>query len=642
MSVNRGNDESKGAAAPAQGSGVFGESFGKTAGAQDAGAAQTAAPAASRTFGRGLGRLNGLRTGMGRKRPAADLEELQKTFIEEFSRFSNNLIVPEAQNFKLLVVDRNRLGKKVDLLLGVLPVQLNGAVHVAIHTMLLEDANDTYEPYTLQIAGKTSRVTTVVGDVYDAELWATIVEIVAENSGHAVTPYDAGHQTLPAELDVKDKDAVHKLAFFASEALTRTALAQINKTTADVISLTDLGNDVVASATIDYKTTDDHTAGGLPLISQFDVKLRYSEGARQGENQTAKAFDLGSQQPLGGASGFIDLSYEAPAPAGIGQRQDTQFYWAHVILTRLDTEQDVITPELQTLSLLGSTLIARNLHWARVWSQNFRSNNSLNMNDLGAIGYELPTPDGTGPIGRIDTQSAAFDDTALARLVMTTVRERPVIQIDVEESGELSWLNRTLIEAAAGNVEANNSIIIAFDNLTAGGFSRRFGNAQLLKDDNRIHLGYYIDETGEKRDIRHLNYLAVLGRFGDTDPAMVEKWQATFDNLEIDEAVRLADREDLIRKILGPTVRIHGYARRLTWAPDALEFALEAAAEAGLRIRPENITAGFGTTAQRGRADLSSMAFGGQGGRGVFTYGGSASQGRSFGRAYTGRSGNWR
>lgn len=639
MSVNRGDENQQ---APA-GSAVFGESFNKTGGAQAAGAAQASAPAASRGFARGLSRINQARTGMGRKRPAADLEELQKTFNEEFGRFSNNLIVPEAQNFKLIVVDRQRLGKKVDLLLGILPVQLNGALHVAIHTMLLEDANDAYEPYTLQIAGKTSRVTTVVGDVYDSELWATIVDVVAEVSGHAITPYDAGHQTLPSEMDVKDKDAVHRIAFFVSEALTRTALANINQTTADVISLTDLGTDVVASATIDYKTVDDHTAGGLPLISQFDVKLRYSEGARAGESQVAKAFDLGSQQPLGGASGFVDLSYQPPAQAGFGQPQATQFYWAHIILTRLDTDQDVITPELQTLSLLGSTLIARNLHWARVWSPNFRGKSAgALLNNLGAIGYELPTPDGNSVVGPIDTTSAAFDDGALARLVMTTIRPNPIMQIDVEESGELSWLNRTLIDAASGNTEANNSIITAFDNLTAGGFSRRFGNDQLVRDDNRIHLGYYVDEAGEKRDIRHLNYLAVLGQFGDTDPLMAEKWQATFDNVEIDEAVRLADREDLIRKILGPTVRIHGYARRLTWHPNALESALEAAAEAGLRIRPENITAGFGVTAQRGRADLEALAFGGQGGRQVFTYGGNSQQGRAFGRAYTGRGGAWR
>lgn len=646
MTVSRGgnNDQTKSGAQSGQDSGVFGSSFNQTGGAQASGSAQRSAGASNArpaNAPRGINRLRGLGTGMGRKRPAADLQAMTESFEEAFKTFTNaSAVMPEAQNFRLIMVDRTRLGKKVDLMVAVLPVVVDGKTHAAIHTLLIADANDQYEPVSLQVAGKQLRYTTVVGDVYTQELWGTIVGIVSEASGLQVIPYDAGHQSLPAEMDVKDKDAIHNIAFFVSEALTRTALNSILKTTADVISLADLGDNTVAGASIDFRNVDSLTAGGLPLRSDFAVKLRYNDVPQQGQSQTEKAFDLGSQQPLGGAEGYIDISYREPEKAGFGQQQSTQQYFAHAILTRLDTDQEVITPELQMLSLLGSTLIARNLNWARVWSQQFRGMAS-DMHDLGAIGYEMPGPDGQ-PVGRVDTTSAAFDDSALARFVLAAFREKPIMQIDVEESGELSWLNRVLLDAAEGSPEANSSLVGALDNLTNGNFSRMWGGGDLIVDSgNRIHNGYYIDDNSNKRDIRALDYLAVLNRFAEIDPQMIVKWQATYDDVDVDAEVRLAEREDLIRKILGNTVVVTGYSRRLTFAPSTLDTGLEAAAEAGLRIRPENTLIGFGQTSTRGRADLASLAFGGQGGRGVFTVGGGGGGGRGFARPYTGR-GSWR
>ena len=637
MGVNSGNNNNSNdqSTAGQNRDQVFGDSFGDTRNSQSAGRPADGGNAQRPAGPRGLGRLQTLRGGIGRRRPAADLTAMHETFSEEFKNFANSASLPEAQNFKLVMVDRNRLGKKVDILLAVLPVVDNGATNVSIHTLLIADANDTYEPTSIPVGNKTLRYSTVIGDVYTDELWRTIVGVVSESLGTKVQAFDAGHQTIPAEMDVKDKDAIHKIAFFASEALQRTTLNEILQSTADIVALKDLGDNISASAAIDFRTVPSHTAAGLPLRSDFGVTLRYSEGGAKG-GDVDKAFDLGSSVPLGGAEGFIDLSFREPERASFGQTQQTQQYYGRVILTRLDTDQDVITNELQALSLLGSTIVARNLNWARVWSPSVRGLHA-GMHDIGALGYEIPDNNG-GFVGRIDTQSAGFDDAQLAKLVMTAIHERPLIQMDVEESGELQWLNRTLLEAAEGSPDANQAVINAFNNLTNGNFGRVWNKNEKIvsTDENRIHLGYYESDEG-RRDIRDLDYLAVLNRFGDTDPLMIEKWQATFDDLDTPADVRLADREDMIRKILGTSVTITGYARRITFHPDALDVALEAAFDAGLRVRPEHVLIGFGQTTSRGRADMGAYTFGGQGGRGVFTSGSSSNGGRSMGRAFTGR-----
>lgn len=647
MSVTRGSNDNKNNQGnqTGQDSAVFGGSFNQTSGSQNAGTAQPSGSNQGRSSGRaGIGRLLNIRTGVGRKRQAGELKAMLEAFGEEFKGYENNQILPDAQPYRLIMADRNRLNKKVDALIIALPVQYEGATHVAIHTLLLEDANDVYEANQWQIGGKQYRYSTVVGDVYDAPFWGQIVEIVREQSALNIIPYDASHQTLPAEMNITDKDAIHKIAFFVAEALTRTALAQILKTSADVFSLTDLGDSVNTTAAIDFRTVQDQTAAGLPLISEFAVKLRYSDNPQGGSapNNAAKAFDLGNQIPLGGAEGFIDLSYSQPPVAQYGQQQMTQQYYAKAILTRLDTDQDVITPELQGLALLGATLIGRNMNWARTWSPQFRGLSS-DLNDLGAIGYEIAGADGHA-MGRLDTASSSFDDAALAKLVMAFIHPQPLISIDVEESGELTWLNRTLLDAAAGAPDANQALVQMFSNLTGGIFGQIWQGGEIIVDDmNRIHLGYYNadDSHNTRRDIRDLRYLPVLNRYAEQDPSMIEKWQATYDDVNVDAEVRLAEREDLIRKILGPTVRITGYARRLTFRPEFLDAALDAAAQAGLRIRPENTLINFGHTAVRGRANMADLAFGGQGGRQVFTQGSGANGGRNLARTFTGRGQGW-
>lgn len=645
MTVNRGDDNKpqnpQGPEKGTETSGVFGESFRRTGNAQASGNAQPQSTSSRSPHRQGISRLVGLRTGVGRRRPAADLEAMLEAFKEQCKSFTNASVIPEAQNFRLLMIDRNRLGKKVDILAAILPVVIDGNTHVAIHSMLIEDPGDNYEPVTLQVGGKQLRYTTVVGDVYREDLWATIVDIVSADAGMKITAYDAGHQTVYAEADVKDKDMIHAIAFFATEALTRTALSAILRRSDDIVALGDLGDNVQAGASIDFRTVDSTSAAGQPVRSDFFVRLRYNQPTVQGESQIQKAFDLDQSIPLGGAEGFIDLSYNPPPPAALGQQQQTQFYVARAVLTRLDTDQEIITPELQMLSLLGATLIGRNLNWARVWSPEFRGLHGDQMHDIGAIGYEIPGLDGNGG-ARVDTTSSQFDNGALARLVMMAVHPNPIISIDVEESGELTWLNRTLLEAAEGSADANQSIVNALDNLTNGHFSKRWNGGDLIIDDNnRIHLGYFMDNNNVKRDVRQLDYLAVLNRYGGEDVRMIENWQATYDNVDIDAEIRLAEREDLIRKILGPTVRITGYARRLTFAPDVLDRALEAAADAGLRIRPENTLIGFGQSTARGRPDLTQLAFGGNGGRAVFTHGTGGGGARGFQRPYTGRPG-WR
>lgn len=641
MATNTPNDNNNDNAGPVSPEAIFkANSTGNTAGAQNAGGNQGGGFNRGNTGRSGRpglsARLSAGRGVLSRRRPGAELEVMRKAFEEALSQFHTSGRLQGGENLKLLLIDRQELGKKVDLLVAYIPMSVDNQLQVTVYTVIVADPNENLDSMKFQGAGGRNLSYTVTpGDAWDRTLWSKVGAIVQENIGQQAALYNAGAQVIPAEMDVTDKGLVHGLAFFVSEGLTRTIMDKVLKSTEDVISVADIGDDEIVEGKLVYNTLPLHTAAALPLRGDIQAKLSYSQ--RGGEtDQRERAFNLDNSRPLVGTAGYIDLGWEDPQPVAYGQAQTSQRYRARYVMTRLDTEGDIITPELQLLSLAGATLVSRQSAWARIWSQEFRTRE----HDIGVIGYEL----GVGGVSeRINTSAASFDNEALYEVVTAAIYPDIQFQLDIEEVGELSFQNRVLLDAANNNADAQDAIVAAANNLTNNEFSRLWspGTPFLINDGNRIHLGYYESQDGIRRDIRDLDYLFMLERFGGSDLKMVEKWQETFDNVERDEAERLAEREDMIRKILGPTVVITGYARRVTFHPQALDTLLAACGAAGLTIKQDAQSYGFTGSAARGRQFGGQMAFGAAATNSLFSSGVTGGRGRGFGNTFTGAS-SWR
>ena len=618
---------------------IFNRNSGNTAGAQNAGGSQSGG--FNRNAGRaarpGLtARLSGARGVVSRRRPGAELEVMRKAFEEALSQFHTSGRLQGGENLKLMLIDRQELDRKVELLVAYIPMTVDNQLHVSIYTVILADQSENLDSIKFQgTGGRNFSYTVTAGDAWDRNLWVKVAAIVQENMGAVAIQHNAGAQVIPAETDVTDKGLIHGLAFFVSEGLTRTITDKILKSTDDVISVADIGDDEIVEGKLVYSTLPLTTAAGLPLRGDIQAKLSYSQRGNEGD-QRERAFSLDNSRPLAGAAGYIDLGWEDPQQPAFGQQPATQRYRARFVMTRLDTEGDWITPELQLLSLAGATLVARQMAWARIWSQEFRTKE----HDIGVIGYELAP---NGEAERINTSAAAFTNEALYQLVSATIYPDILFQLDIEEVGELSFQNRVLLDAANNNADVQDAVIAAANNLTNNEFTRLWqaGTPFVVNDGNRIHLGYYEANDGQRRDIRDLDYLFMLERFGAQDPKMVERWQATFDDVERDEVERVAEREDMIRKILGPTVTITGYARRVTFHPQALDVLLAACGAAGLTIRQDSQSYGFTGSAARGRASGGAFAFGGGATNNLFSSGVTGSRGRGFGTTFTGGS-TWR
>lgn len=533
-------------------------------------------------------------------------------------------IAPKDAGFRLIVLDGANSMLALSSILVCYSVAGRGQEHVAVHTLLVESSGRLVNR-TLNVAGQNIEIVTVAGDVADANMWAKVSQAVTEGYGRAVNVHDAGASVIPSELDVADQFHVRQVLFSAVQANYST-MVNHGVLEEDAFSANWVSQSDVLSARLDFYPEQPQTAAGLPTRSDVLVTLQGVIAGQQGQSQTERALDITR------VDGFIDLVYSPPAgqmgfqPYGMPQQPvQTQHYVPRFVMTQVSSEISAITMELQLLAMSTSTLLVNGAGGIAPWMNSFKPRynaGQLDLRDLGAVGYEVNlTGDANAKPDRIDTKADSFNQQSLYQLIYAALHPKLMFSMDVEEVSDMSWINLAFIAAATGDRDATKVIIDAADRLTLNNFSRLFPAGEVIAqdDNNRVHLGYYIDQAGNKRDLRDIDYLAMLNWVGSKDMSAVKQWSETFDRRDIPMEIRLERRQKMLEHLLGSSLHIKGYARRITFNPNFI-MALNAACDAaGLKIRPGNIVQDFSGIGQYGDPNALNFALGGVQ-SGLFTF----------------------
>ena len=155
--------------------------------------------------------------------------------------------------------------------------------------------------------------------------------------------------------------------------------------------------------------------------------------------------------------------------------------------------------------------------------------------------------------------------------------------------------------------------------MLCGKFSEFFpvGAPFVINDNNRVPLGVY-QHGAETRDLRDLDYLAMLNLIGDRDMNAVMSWSSANDDINIPEEIRLDTKCRLIANALNDA-KITGWARRITVSKEAAKALGEAFRANGLVISPENMIQ-VNSSSQRGNSVALQAAMGPQAmGSGIFS-----------------------
>lgn len=573
----------------------------------------------SRSSGKaeGLGGLFGLNSKMKRtfSRSSAGEE------VAAYAKTIRELIKLEDEDgssgIQALVLDGPSSGLSVSSIIIAMAHQHAGGTDVTAYTLLVESSvGGRLPPRQVPFGNQyQAEITTVVGDLYDDWYMQNVSRVVKEKFGD-VRVTDAGYMVIPSEMSHEDRERVRKVLFVADQALSECMAGRLN-VAEEPFTVAQIDPKVALNAILEYDTQNDETVSGLPIRS--DISIRLQGVTRINQNAQHQAM-----LDLTKVDGFIDLVYDANVQqqqqnmwGGFLPQQSqpvqSQHFFPRLVITRSDSEGvDFITPELQLLGLATATLLSRNGNWMPVFLPKYDAG-EIDLRDLGAVGREINlTGDPQAEPKALDTKSDSFKPEHMAQLIQFLIHDSLIYSMDIEEAGELSWVHGIFMGAANNNFEATQAIVATADNLTGGRFSRKFGNQPLVHDENnRIHLGYWLDEHKNKRDLREIDYLAMINWVGGKDMALVRKFTDTFDNDQKPIELRLEEREGIYKAILNDKFKIKGYARRVTFTPEFIRCLHEACEEAGLVINPQNVTQDYSNRNVRGSSNARDYAVSG-------------------------------
>jgi len=440
----------------------------------------------------------------------------------------------------------------------------------------------------------------------------------------------AGGQTIFTEVLPEDEVTCYRLFCGATEAIRRTIDAHLG----NVIPRFNVSQDFVpgdqVKAILDYGPVGVETRNKMPTRSDVAIHTRAipaGAGAVPFSDQTVEICTTDI---------IVGLEYRRPPQAVMGQPTDNRCFQPRCIISNVDQRLGSVTMEMLMFAIHTATLLTQQMAWAYCFRN--RQTRGINLRDIGGIGLEVPALTGsTDGIGRkIDTQSNSWTNKELFELINATIVPDPIFSIDVPEWDDDSWIKRVLVLAAQGDPRANRMIVDACNALTNGRFGAGWNGGRIVLDDgNRVHLGYYVDgATNTKRDIRDIDYLAVLNLVanngGQADMRTVEDYLNTYYDVNTPAEKRLKTRTELLNLLVGNTMRVYGYARRLNFDPNFLRHLAVTVQADGFNIIPGNMQNDLVLSGRRTNDSLAALGVNAGAFQGGFAMGGMQGGG-SFG-----------
>lgn len=538
-------------------------------------------------------------------------------------------------DIKVMVLDKDQRGTMLSAVIIAVGSVRGTQSYAAAHTLLVEASAERMPKISYQAGQQQVELSATAGDAYNNPMWEKVKAVVAEQYPVNTDIRDAACTVIPREMDLADLDRVRKVLFYAIQGVYMRLEMSLNIPQKPFCVSAFTQQDRV-SAKIDFTPTEVETTTGLPIRSDVSIILNAT-------NVQNNQFDMmpTTGKDFSRVDGYVDLVFKAPTqPSAMmgmpGYQNVPMYHYApRLVMTNFAPLLEGVNLELLLLALSSATLLSKNNNyaWGGVFRQRYGAD--LNIRNIGAIGLEIPalvgSTDGKGAI--IDTQASTFNNDSLYLLLSKVIRPQLVYSFDVDEASSLSFIHTAFLAAAQGDHEANQLIIDAANRLTNNAFAQFFpGGAVVMDDQTRIHMGYYIDpKTGKRRDIRDIDYLAVLNMVGKSDVGVAIKWANTFDRTDLPLDIRMDERERLLNTLIGgQSMRITGYGRRITFTPNFIGALDQAVFTAGLKIQPGDRSYFFADQVVRGNDNIDRFAFDGAAATNLFNQGTQYAGGRQF------------
>lgn len=533
------------------------------------------------------------------------------------------------------------------ILVGVRMVD-NPKLGVAVHTLLITETGEEILPYMQPIDGRQVQVYRVPSDAFNEILIEKIKKTVSlrYNLGTNGRIFVVDGTVVTQRVRPENKTQVQKLALNAAMAgVTELESRRPEFLDLNLNNLVKTGNNQVE---INFQHQELEDAAGN--IYRSDIMTVLSD-RKVGENQHDRKMNSGDKQAkFSEISSFVDtIWYPVAEQGGFAnafapqQLAMTQKYVARQVITSIENNF-ATTPAAVLLALSTSLAIREPKHWIQAFRPLANTRSGVDIKDVGHLNIEgnIPVPQGPGilapdPSGfglPIDTKADDFKAEQLGMYITALFQKDLIIALDVPEYGpQMHYLG--VFAAAARNFPGAYQLIVnAANQLTNGSFGATFPRAAQIfaAPPERVHAGYWTDVSGQARDIRDFDHVAVANLVGKRHPQMLREWSDTFLRTDIHELVRMDARRKMIMQLSGDTAKFTGFHQRLTFSAEFLR-ALDVSIQAnGLRTTIRTPMSGTDFYNQRGVASFAPGAMLGY--QGGFMSNGGYGQGQAAPASY--------
>lgn len=517
------------------------------------------------------------------------------SFHTAFTEVANNITqLMQHQNYwDLLIFDGSQHQATASALLFA---RRDPANHTAtVYAFLIQDANtqlpdkqhNTFfngQQITINLPQLTEEL--ITADDYIA---TRIVNYVAKTYANRDVSevFFAGGRVLQKELEPTNKQQIARCLFYANYA-TQTFLADLAGVQSE-LSLAAKRNDESIRIKVDFNAGLVADAVGRPERSDINIRTLVQRNVQGG--RVHQSLGQVENKFLSSVSAFLTFAHnpqQTPVmPQYYGQPVLHQSWLPSIVITSLDNQFDRASLSTQLLALASSAVMTRTNFLMEALRPNYAiTQPGEDPRDIGNLTTIENYPG--EQLGFTDTKSKDFN---LGDFIQRHLQPSLKFYLDVEEAGDLTYIQRPFIEAAGAGVDskvqqqANAMILEAAQILTAGHFAEEWkqhnGEQFFYSEVGRIELGDWVDQQGNVRDLREIDTLSAIVRMG---PEKANEFIDSFNfSIYPDEMLRFNIRRELYDAYFtGYTIR--GFARRLTVNPNFLQALLRAVEKASPNI----------------------------------------------------------
>ena len=453
-------------------------------------------------------------------------ETMGSDYTRAFAKTAGE-IVKDVKEVDITIID-NETTPNTAYSLAV--VTLNKSETVYFYTLLLAKTGEINS--NLLVTDNTNTII-VPSDAFDGVLRETV-------SNHMAAKYPgkklvlAGETVVDAEVPPDDKNIVYGLIANASRACA--TVFEMSKPNFQDMTLSPevMGNNklsieiAVAKQTIMDETT-------LPRRLDYSADLAVSAYVDQRQVRSLNLQE--SKRRIIRTGGLVDVVPYTERNQMYGQRI---MFTPNIVVNHIKGE--FLTPSSCVLALVVASSVRTN----NLWMEMMKPQEGDEIHDLGALNY-LANLEGneTGMGEKLDFSNSSTMEinSTLARMFSQGVS----ISLDVDISGASSWY----MDFFRKN---NNLILKAANCLTGGRMQYQGGVVATIK---QIPKGYWVDNNGTRRDIREVDFLAILNGF-DGDMSVVTDWVVSGTSQGYNKM------PEIIRRLF-PSAVITGWTHRVTF-----------------------------------------------------------------------------